>query len=105
MTDVSLIYITVKDAEEAQRISRVLLEGRFVACVNIVEKIISDYWWEGKLLHDVEALVIAKTKKTLVSTVVEKVKSIHSYACPCIVSLPVEAGNEDFLSWVCRETQ
>ena len=105
MTDISLIYITVKDAEEAQRIGHALLEGRFVACVNIVEKIISDYWWEGKIVHDAEALVIAKTKKTLVPTVIEKVKSIHSYSCPCIVSLPVEAGNDDFFSWVRRETQ
>jgi periplasmic divalent cation tolerance protein len=104
MTDISIIYITVKDAEEAQRIGRALLDGRFVACVNIVEKIISDYWWEGKIVHDAEALLIAKTKKTLVTAVIEKVKSIHGYSCPCIVSLPVEEGNSDFLSWVRRET-
>jgi periplasmic divalent cation tolerance protein len=56
------------------------------------------------MVRDEEALIIAKTKSTLVPRLIEKVKSIHSYTCPCIVSLPVEAGNEDYLSWVRDET-
>jgi periplasmic divalent cation tolerance protein len=105
MTDVASIYVTAKDAEEADRIGRVLVEERLVACVNIIEKIVSRYWWEGKTVRDEESLVIAKTKRTLVPAVIEKVKSIHSYTCPCILALPVEDGNEDFLSWIRRETR
>ena len=105
MTDVASIYVTAKDAEEAERIGRVLVEERLVACVNIIEKIVSRYWWEGKTVRDEESLVIAKTKRTLVPAVIEKVKSIHSYTCPCILALPVEDGNEDFLSWIRRETR
>jgi periplasmic divalent cation tolerance protein len=105
MTDVSIIYITTKNTEEAERIGSVLVEERIVACVNIVEKIISRYWWEGKTVRDEESLLIAKTKRTLVPAVIERVKSIHSYTCPCIVALPIEDGNGDFLSWIRNETR
>jgi periplasmic divalent cation tolerance protein len=104
MTDIASIHITAKDAVEAERIGREIVESRLAACVNIVEKIVSHYWWEGKMVRDEDALIIAKTKSTLVPRLIEKVKSIHSYTCPCIVSLPVEAGNEDYLSWVRDET-
>jgi Uncharacterized protein involved in tolerance to divalent cations len=103
--DVRLIYITTKDREEAGRIGRTLVEERLVACVNILDKVDSLYWWEGKIVDDREALIIAKTKNTLVPAVIERVKSLHGYSCPCIVALPIVDGNEDFLTWVCNETQ
>ncbi len=105
MTDIASIYVTVKNAEEAERIGGVLVDERLVACVNIIEKIVSRYRWEGKTVRDEEALLIAKTKRELVPSVIERVKSIHSYTCPCVLSLPVEDGNDDFLSWVRRETR
>ncbi len=104
-TECASVYITTKDAGEAERIGGVLLEERFVACVNIIPRIISRYWWEGKMVRDEEALLIAKTKKALVPSVIAKVKSIHSYTCPCVLSLPIEDGNADFLSWISRETR
>jgi periplasmic divalent cation tolerance protein len=105
MTDIASLYVTTKNAEEAQRIGAALVDERLVACVNIVEKIVSHYRWEGKTVRDEESLMIAKTKKNLVPEVIARVKSLHSYTCPCILSLPVDNGNEDFLSWVRAETR
>jgi periplasmic divalent cation tolerance protein len=102
--DITLIYITTKDTEEARRIGRTLVEERLVACVNIVDNVNSLYWWEEKIVDDREAIVIAKTKGTLVPAVIERVKSLHGYSCPCVVALPIVDGNKDFLSWVCNET-
>jgi len=104
-TDVSFLYSTMQSAEEARTIGRALVEQRLVACVNIIERIGSLYWWEGKINEDSEAMLFAKTKTALVKDVITAVKSLHSYSCPCIVAVPIMDGNEDFLSWVRRETR
>ena len=36
---------------------------------------------------------------------IEKVKSLHSYSVPCIVSLPIQKGNKPFLDWILNETK
>jgi periplasmic divalent cation tolerance protein len=65
----------------------------------------SIYWWEGRVQDDNEAILIAKTKESLVVELIEKVKSMHSYKCPCIVSLPILSGNKQFLKWIEKETK
>ncbi len=103
--DIRVVYITCANIEEAKKIGREIVEKRFAACANIIDKIDSFYWWEGKLQEDKEALIIAKTRSSLVNELIKKVKDIHSYECPCIVTLPVLEGNTDFLEWIIEETK
>ena len=103
--EVRFIYITAGNQEEAKRIGKELVKNRLAACVNIVKDITSFYWWDGELQEDQETVMIAKTKESLFEELVEKVKSMHSYSCPCIVSLPVLQGNGAFLEWVEKETK
>ena len=90
---------------EAKRIGQELLSERLVACVNIIDHMRSMYWWEGGIQEDKEVILIAKTKDSLVTEVIEKVKSLHSYDCPCILSLPILDGNKTFLDWIHQETR
>ena len=60
----------------------------------------SIYRWQGKIEKSAEFVIIAKTHQILVGELCEKVKQIHSYECPCIVSIPVEGGNHEFLDWI-----
>lgn len=99
-----LIYITAKDEEEAKKIGKALVEEKLVACVNI-HPINSIYWWEGKIMEDSEIAILAKTKAELVDKVTERVKQLHSYQVPCIVSLPIEKGYPDFLKWIKDSTK
>ena len=103
--ELRLIYITAKDKDEARRIGRALVEERLAACVNVFDGVNSMYWWEGKVQDEAEAVLVAKTKESLVPDLAERVKSLHSYSCPCIVSLPIVNGNQDFLDWIGRETR
>jgi periplasmic divalent cation tolerance protein len=36
--------------------------------------------------------------------VVAWIKARHGYDCPSILALPIEAGNQDYLDWIDRET-
>ena len=102
--NIRLIYITTGGKDEARTIGKELVSSRLAACVNIIDNMNSMYFWEGKIQDDKETILIAKTTETLVPKLIEKVKSIHSYSCPCVLSLPVLDGNKQFLDWIVEET-
>jgi periplasmic divalent cation tolerance protein len=97
--------MTCATAKEAEDIGAVLVERRLAACVNIIGGMRSLYWWEGKLERGEETVLIAKTRSDLVPELTEAVKAVHGYEVPCVVALPIEGGNADFLTWIRRETR
>jgi len=101
----NLVYITTSTVEEARTIGKALVSERLAAGANIIDRINSIYWWEEQIQDKNEAILIAKTQASRVPELIEKVKSMHSYICPCIVSLPVLDGNRMFLDWVVEETR
>ena len=100
----SLIYMTTETAAEAERIGRALVAERLAACVNIVDGMRSMYWWEGEVKESGETILIAKTRTALVERLTARVGELHSYDCPCVVSLAIEGGNPAFLDWIDAET-
>ena len=102
---VNFIYMTAGSREEARKIGKELVMSRLAACVNILDNMNSLYMWQGNVQDDSEIVMIAKTTEDRVPQLVEKVKSLHSYECPCIVSLPVSGGNQAFLDWIAEEVK
>lgn len=102
--EASFIYITCKDKAEALHVGKALLRERLVACINIVEGMTSAYWWEGEILEDSEAILIAKSRPELLALLTKKVREVHSYEVPCVVSLPIGGGNPAYLRWIAEET-
>jgi periplasmic divalent cation tolerance protein len=100
-----MIYMTAGTLEEAGAIGRELISRRLAACVNIIDRINSFYWWEGKVRDDREVVIIAKTKESLVPELIREVMAMHSYECPCVVALPISAGFPPFLKWIEDETK
>jgi len=98
-------YITAGSLEEAKNIGKKLVEQNLAACVNLFENMTSIYNWEDKLEEAQEVVMIAKTRKTLMPKLIETVNSLHNYGCPCILELPIQGGNPEFLSWIKTETQ
>ena len=100
-----VLFITTADDEEAQLISRVLLEQRKAACVNIMPKVSSLFWWQGKILQAEESLLVVKTRAKLLDEIIKLVKEIHSSDVPEIIALPIVGGSQDYLEWVGEETR
>jgi periplasmic divalent cation tolerance protein len=103
--DTLLAYITCKDSDDARRIGKILVAERLAACVNILPKMESHYWWNGKIESDQEAVLIAKTRADAREALQARVIDLHPYEVPCVVFLPVEGGNPDYLDWITRETE
>lgn len=97
-----IIYSTAKDKKEAEKIAKILLEEKLVACVNIF-KINSIYKWKGKVMKNSEYAMIIKTKDELISKAMKRIKELHSYEVPCIICFDIEKGYEKFLEWIDKE--
>ncbi|MFC1904443.1 divalent-cation tolerance protein CutA [Chloroflexota bacterium] len=98
-----LIYVTTQDEAEAREIGRTLVEERLAACVNIFP-IKSIYRWQGTIEEAGEVAMFIKTRAELADKIIKRVKELHSYEVPCIVSLPIEKGYPDYLKWIEEST-
>jgi periplasmic divalent cation tolerance protein len=103
--DINFVYMTAGSKEEARKIGKELVMARLAACVNILDHMNSFYWWDGEIQDDTEVVMIAKTTAARLPDLVKKVKSLHSYDCPCVVSLPVAGGHPAFLDWIAGEVK
>ena len=106
MSEHCVIFITAGSKEEAEKLSRGMVEKKLAFCVNTVPSIQSTYHWEGKLQLDEEVLLIIKTRKEKYNALENWVKQNHSYDVPEIISLPVQKGLPEYLkaidNWVTR---
>ena len=100
-----VILITASTAEEAHRIADTLLKQRKAACVSIVPRVDSLFWWEGKLDSAAESLLVVKTRASALDEVIKCVKEVHSYRVPEIIAVPIAGGNQDYLEWIASEVQ
>jgi periplasmic divalent cation tolerance protein len=99
-----LVYVTAPSLAEAESLARLAVEGRLAACANILPGMRSLYWWQSKLEQADEVVLLLKTTEALVPALTKVLTEAHSYDCPCVVALPITAGNPDFLRWIADET-
>jgi len=100
----SLVYVTTTNPAEAGRIGEVLITERLAASVNILGEVRSIYRWENEIHDKKETLLIAKTSTLRVGELIDRIRSLHSYHCPCIVTWRLDRGNDAYLNWIGRET-
>jgi periplasmic divalent cation tolerance protein len=105
MTQVSVILVTVGDEQQALTIARTLVEEKLVACVNILPRIRSIYRWQGEICDDEEHLLIMKAPSAHFTMVRDRVRRLHSYEVPEIVSFPLAEGLPEYLQWVVDSTE
>jgi periplasmic divalent cation tolerance protein len=98
-----VVYVTVKEVEEARKIAKSLVKRRLAACVNILQGVESYFWWKDKLEAEKEIILIIKTKATLLPELIKSVKRLHSYSIPEIIALPIAGGSRDYLEWMDSE--
>jgi len=98
------LYFTAASHDSAMLIARTLVEERLVACANVVDGVTSVYHWENQLHEDPEIAVFAKTTDALANEATERVRQLHEYDCPCVVTWKIAAAR-DYANWVHLETR
>ncbi|OHB71152.1 MAG: hypothetical protein A2W23_00960 [Planctomycetes bacterium RBG_16_43_13] len=100
MSEFIVVLVTCGKKEEAEKIAESLILERLAACVNIVPAVSSIYFWEGRICNEQELLLIIKTTTILYTRLEKRVKDLHSYEVPEIISIPLEQGSAKYLKWI-----
>lgn len=95
----SIVLVTAPDIRTARRQAKAALKANLVACVNLVPRIESHYWWQGRLEHGSEVLMILKTTRANLPKLEQLILELHPYDTAEFIVLPVQQGSERYLKW------
>ena len=95
-----LTYITTKNEEEALTLANLAVKKNLAACGNIITNMKSIYKWQNKLQNDKETLLILKTNSNKYPLLEKLILEEHSYEVPCILKIPINDGNKEYLKWI-----
>jgi len=96
----SLVLVTAPDLKTARALAKAALQARLIACANLVPKLESHYWWQGRLESGTEVLLILKTPRTRLAALEKLVVARHPYDTPEFLALPLSVGNRKYLDWL-----
>ncbi len=97
------VLVAVPSTALAARLSHTLLERRLCACAQTLGPMTSRYRWQGKVESAREWLVVLKTRRPLLAALEAAIRSLHPYAVPEILVVPVTHGLDAYLAWLRQE--
>ena len=102
MTDKIIVFVTCESKEQAETIAQTVVSEKLAACVNVLPGVRSCYVWKEKLTWSEEVLLLIKTTETRYTQLQQKIKTLHSYDVPEILSVTIEDASQEYLDWIDR---
>lgn len=102
MTDLIEIHWTCGSIDEARRVSRYLVQERYVASAQMVPWIESVSMLDNQLETTQETKVIFKTRAEYYDKVREIIEKNSKYEIPEILFFKIEGGNKSYLDWLAQ---
>ena len=96
----AVVLVTAPDLKTGRKLTRAALAARLIACANLVPRIESHYWWQGKIESGGEVLLILKTTTARLAALERLMLAQHPYDTPEFIVLPISRGNRRYLAWV-----
>lgn len=96
----AIVLVTAPATEAARDLAKGILQARLAACANIVPRLESLFWWEGKVETSQEALILLKTRRELLPALEEHIITHHPYDLPEFLVVAPEAGAARYLEWI-----
>ena len=101
--NLNIILVTAPDIKCARALARAALDAKLIACANLIPRIESHYWWQGKIESGSEVLLILKTTHARIADLEQLILAKHPYETPEILCLPITSGTSRYLTWLTSE--
>ena len=96
----AIVLVTAPNLKAARTLAGAALEARLAACANLIPKLESHYWWEGKIERGNEVLILFKTTRGKLGTLERLVLARHPYDTPEFIAIPFDSGTPRYLDWI-----
>jgi periplasmic divalent cation tolerance protein len=96
----ALVLVTAPNLKTARSLARAALHARLIACANLVPRLESHYWWQGKLETGAEVLLLLKTTWARLGALERLILDQHPYDTPEFLVAPLAAGTDRYLAWL-----
>jgi periplasmic divalent cation tolerance protein len=96
----AMVLVTAPDLKVARKLAKAALAEKLIACANLVPKIESHYWWQGKIESGTEVLMVLKAPKSRLMALEKLILAMHPYETAEFLVLPVTAGSQKYLDWL-----
>jgi periplasmic divalent cation tolerance protein len=96
----AVVLVTAPDLKTARALAKAALSARLIACANLIRKIESHYWWQGKIESGEEVLLVLKTQKSRLAALEKLILAKHPYDTPEFLVLPLTTGSQKYLAWL-----
>jgi periplasmic divalent cation tolerance protein len=96
----AVVFVTAPDVKTGRKLARAALSGRLIACANLIPRIESHYWWQGKIQAGAEVLLVMKTTVARLTALEKLIVATHPYDTPEFIVLPIVRGTRRYLNWV-----
>ena len=103
--DLILTLTSTDDEVISKKISKKLIKEKVCACINIIPKVESYYFWKNKLQKSKEWIILIKSRKSSYKKIESIIKKLHNYELPEIISIKIDQGCEKYLQWIKNENQ
>jgi len=96
----AVVLVTAPDLKTGRKLARAALAARLIACANLVPRVESHYWWQGKIEAGAEVLLVMKTTAARLAALEKLILAKHPYDTPEFIAVPVSRGSRRYLDWL-----
>ena len=101
-TKFAIVLVTAPDLKTARALAKSALQAHLIACANLIPKIESHYWWQGKIESGAEVLLVLKTQKSKLAALEKLILARHPYDTPEFLVLPLSTSSKKYLDWLAQ---
>ena len=100
-----LVLSAFPETESVKSVAETLVNEKLAACVNVIPGVQSIFRWQDKIDNANENILIIKTKDSLYDELEVRIKELHPYELPEIISVPIDKGLNKYLDWISESTK